>query len=110
MIETGPAILVMCLVGAVLHILLVIDLKGKGDLSLEAQEAIRILLEEGCCIEKNGVHLYKSGKKTYELLYFDGKGNLKPNTDESFTDPEDAIQKFARRTMTGVDSTEHDEV
>lgn len=64
---------------------------------MTAKDAIGMLLELGVSVEKNGVHLYKSRKGTYELLYFNGKGNLKQDTDKSFTEAQDAVAKFLQR-------------
>ncbi len=61
------------------------------------EEAIKLLLEAGCTVERKHLHIFRSFSGNYTILHFDNNSNLVDQGDESFSDINDAVAKFIRR-------------
>lgn len=65
--------------------------------NMELENALKVVLDAGICMEFRGYHLYKSRDDVYRILHFDKRGDILKDDEEEFDVSTDAIQKFVMR-------------
>lgn len=73
---------------------LIWDYATRRKLTVEQEQAIKLLVLAGYDIERNGAHLYKRGTLINVVQFTPGAG-VGTTVDEKFTDLDKAIERFA---------------